>query len=89
MDHVLFYLKHDQLYLLRVQRIFFIIGLNSAELALSSPAPLTSGLLGLCIVLSTLLSNTLHLCSSLNVRNQVSDPTKHKVVILCESTLSA
>jgi hypothetical protein len=37
------------------------------------------------ILLSTLFSNTLSLCSSLNVRNQVSHPYKTigKVIVLC------
>jgi putative effector of murein hydrolase LrgA (UPF0299 family) len=36
--------------------------------------PVTSSLFGLIILLSTLFSNTLSLCSSLNVRDQVSHP---------------
>jgi hypothetical protein len=39
-----------------------------------SPSLDTSSLFDLNIVLSTLLSNTLSLCSSLNVRGQVSHP---------------
>jgi hypothetical protein len=39
-------------------------------------SPVTSSLLGLNILLRTLLSNTLSLCSSLNVRDQVSHPHK-------------
>ena len=37
-------------------------------------SPVTSSLLGPNILLSTLFSNTLSLCSSLNVSNQVSHP---------------
>jgi hypothetical protein len=42
-------------------------------------------LLGLNILLNTLLSNTLSLRSSLNVRNQVSNPCKTtgKITVLC------
>jgi hypothetical protein len=36
--------------------------------------PITSSLLGLNILLNTLFSDTLSLCSSLNVRDQVSHP---------------
>jgi hypothetical protein len=38
--------------------------------------PVTSSLLGSNILLSTLFSNTLNLCSSLNVKDQVSHPYK-------------
>jgi hypothetical protein len=38
--------------------------------------PVTSSLSGPNILLSTLFSNTLNLCSSLNVRDQVSHPYK-------------
>jgi hypothetical protein len=38
--------------------------------------PLTSSLLDPNIILSTLFTNTLNLCSSLNVRDQVSHPYK-------------
>jgi hypothetical protein len=41
--------------------------------------PVTSSFLGPNILLSTLFSNTLSLCSSLNVRDQVSHPTKQQV----------
>ena len=77
--------------LLRVERVLFIIWLHDAELSSSSPAPVTSGLLGLCIILRTLLSNTLHLCSSLNVRKPSfrSIQNTDKIVILYESKLSA
>jgi hypothetical protein len=37
---------------------------------------MTSSLLGLDILLNTLFSNTISLCSSLNVRDQVSHPYK-------------
>jgi hypothetical protein len=39
-----------------------------------SPASVTPSLFGPNIVLSTLFSNTLSVCSSLNVRDQVSHP---------------
>jgi hypothetical protein len=38
--------------------------------------PVTSSLFGPNILLSTLFSNTLNLCSSLNVRDQASHPYK-------------
>jgi hypothetical protein len=38
--------------------------------------PITSSLLGPNILLNTLFSNTLSLCSSLNVRDRVSQPYK-------------
>jgi hypothetical protein len=53
--------------------------------SLSSPlcsllhSPVTSSLLGPNIPLSTLFSNTLSLCSSLSVRDQVSHPYKKQV----------
>jgi hypothetical protein len=40
------------------------------------PPPVTSSLLGPNILLSTLFSNTLTLCSCLYVRDQVSHPYK-------------
>jgi hypothetical protein len=48
------------------------------------PFPFTSSLLGPDILLSTLLSNTLSLRSSLNVRDQVSYPykTTGKIIVL-------
>jgi hypothetical protein len=39
-------------------------------------SPVTSSLLGPNIILRTLLSETLSLCSSLNVRDQASNPWK-------------
>jgi hypothetical protein len=47
--------------------------------------PLTLPLLDPNIILSTLLSNTVNLCSSLNVRDQVSHPCKTtgKIIVLC------
>jgi hypothetical protein len=47
-------------------------------------SPITSSLLGPNILLSTLFSNTLNLCSSLNVRDQVSHPyrTTGKIIVL-------
>ena len=48
-------------------------------------SPVTSSLLGSNILLSTLFSNTLSLCSSHNVDDQVSDPykTTGKIIVLC------
>jgi hypothetical protein len=49
-----------------------------------SPPPVTSSLLGPNILLNTLFSNTLSLCSFLNVSDQVSHPYKitDKIVAL-------
>jgi hypothetical protein len=46
--------------------------------------PVTSSLFGPNILLSTLFSNTLRVCFSLNVRDQVSHPyrTKGKIIVL-------
>jgi hypothetical protein len=46
--------------------------------------PVTSSLIGSNILLSTLFSNTLNLCSFLNVRDQVSHPykTTGKIIVL-------
>jgi len=55
----------------------------SSSLCTSLHSPVTSSLLGL-ILLSSLFSNTLSLCSSLNVSDQVSHPykTKGKIIVL-------
>jgi hypothetical protein len=47
-------------------------------------SPVTSSLFGPNILLSTLFSNTLSLCSSLNVRDKVSHPyrTTGKMIVL-------
>jgi hypothetical protein len=47
-------------------------------------SPVASSLLGLNILLSILFSNTLSLCSSLSVRDQVSHPykTTGKIIVL-------
>jgi hypothetical protein len=47
-------------------------------------SPVTSSLFGQNILLSTLFSNTLSLCSSLNIRDQVSQPyrTTGKIIVL-------
>jgi hypothetical protein len=47
-------------------------------------SPVTSSLFGPNILLSILFSNTLGLCSSLNVRDQVSHPyrTTDKIIVL-------
>jgi hypothetical protein len=52
--------------------------------AVSSNLPPLISLLGPNILLSTLFSNTLSLCSSLNVRDQVSHPyrTTGKIIVL-------
>jgi hypothetical protein len=49
-----------------------------------SPPSYTSSLLGLNVLLSNLFSSTLSLCSSLNVRDQVSHPykTTGEVIVL-------
>jgi hypothetical protein len=46
--------------------------------------PVTSSLFGLNILLSTLFSNTLSLCSSLNIRDQVLYPytITGKIIVL-------
>jgi hypothetical protein len=52
-------------------------------------SPVTSSLLGPNIPLSTLFSNTLSLCSSLNVRDQVPHPhkTNGNIIVLYILTL--
>jgi hypothetical protein len=47
---------------------------------------ITSSLLGPNVLLRTLFSNTLSLCSSLNVRDQVSHPykTTGRIMVLCK-----
>jgi hypothetical protein len=49
-----------------------------------SPVPVSPPLLCTNILFSTLLSNTFGLCSSLNVRDQVSHPytTTGKIIVL-------
>ena len=49
-------------------------------------SPFTPSLLGPIILLSTLFSNTLSLCSSLNVSDQVSHPykTAGKIIVLSQ-----
>jgi hypothetical protein len=60
----------------------------------ASPPPVTSSLFGPNILLSTLFSNILSLCSSLNVREQVSHPYKTigKIIVvftnLCQNVMS-
>jgi hypothetical protein len=48
-------------------------------------SPVTSSLLGPNIPLNTVFSNTLSLCSSLNVRDRVSHPhkTTGRIMVLC------
>jgi hypothetical protein len=54
-------------------------------------SPVTSSLFGPNILLRTLSSNTLSLCSSLNVRDQVSHPykTTGRIMVLYILTLGA
>jgi hypothetical protein len=54
-------------------------------------SPVTSSLLGRNILLSTLFSDTLSLCSSLNVTDQVSHPykTTGRIMVLYILTLSS
>jgi hypothetical protein len=49
-----------------------------------SPSPVTLSLFGANILLNTLFSNTLSLCYSLDVRDQVSHPyrTTGKIIVL-------
>jgi hypothetical protein len=51
-------------------------------------SPVDSSLLGPNILVSALFSNTLSLCSSLSVRDQVSHPCKTtgKIIVLCYQT---
>ena len=60
-------------------------GLLSSTLFSFIYSPVTSSLLGPNILLSSLFSNTLSLCSSLNVSDQVSHPykTTGKSLVLC------
>jgi hypothetical protein len=53
-------------------------------------SPVTSSLLGPNVLLSTLFSNTLSLCCSLNVRDQVSHPykTTGRIVVLYTLTFT-
>jgi hypothetical protein len=55
---------------------------RSSSLCSFLHSPVTSSLFGLNIILSTLFWNTLSLCSSPNVRDQVSDPyrTTSKII---------
>jgi hypothetical protein len=68
--------------------ILIILGeeykLQSFSLCSCLQPPVTSSLFGQNIPLSTLLSNTLSLCSPFNVRDQVSQPyrTKGKNIVL-------
>jgi hypothetical protein len=56
----------------------------SSSLCSFPQPPVTSSLFGPNILLSTLFSNTLSLCSSLNVRDQVSHPyrTTRKIIVV-------
>jgi hypothetical protein len=70
-----------------ITRIIFGDEYRSLSSSLRSPlhSPLTSSLLGQNILVSTLFSNTLSLCSFLSVRNQVSHPYKKetgKIIVL-------
>ena len=57
----------------------------SSSLCSLFQSPVTSSLLSPNILLNTLFSNTLNLCSSLNVSNHVSHPykTRGKIIVLC------
>ena len=58
----------------------------SSSLFIFFHSSLTSSLLDPNILLNTLFSNTLSLCSSLNVSHQVSHPyktTEYKIIVLC------
>jgi hypothetical protein len=57
---------------------------QSSPLCIYLHSPISSFLLSSNILLSTLFSNTLSLCSSLNVRDQVSHPyrTTGKIIVL-------
>jgi hypothetical protein len=57
---------------------------RSSSLCSFPHSPVSSYLFGPNFLLSTLLSNTLSLCSSLNVRDQVSHPyrTTGKIIVL-------
>jgi hypothetical protein len=54
------------------------------KLSIMQFSSVTSSLLGPNILLSTLFSNTLSVCSSFNVRDQVSHPyrTTGKIIVL-------
>jgi hypothetical protein len=57
---------------------------RSSSLCIFLYSPVTSSIFGPNILLSTLFSNTLSLCSSHNVRDQVSHPyrTTGKIIVL-------
>jgi hypothetical protein len=57
----------------------------SSSLCSFLQSPITSSLLGPNILLSTLFSNAFNLCSSVNVRDQVSHPYRStdKIIVLC------
>jgi hypothetical protein len=69
--------------------IVFTLGeqyrLRSSSLWSFLHSPVTSSLFGPNFLLSILFWNTLSLCSSLNIRDQVSHPykTKGKILVLC------
>jgi hypothetical protein len=69
-----------------ITRIIFDDEYKSLSSSLCSllHSPVASSLLGPNILLSTLFSNTLNLCSSLSVRDQVSHPyrTTGKIIVL-------
>jgi hypothetical protein len=68
--------------------ILIILGekykLWSSSLSSFLQPPVTSSLFGANVLLNTLFSNTLSLCSSLNFRDQVSHPyrTKGNIIVL-------
>jgi len=68
----------------RLNNIWCGILLQSSSLCSLLHSPVSSPLLGPNILLSTLFSNTLSLCSSLNVSDQVRHPYKKgKIIVLC------
>jgi hypothetical protein len=75
---------------IRLDLIYLII-LWGSSLFDFRHSPVTSSLLGLNMLLRTLFSNTLSLCSSLNVRDQVSQPykTTGRIMVLYILTFGA
>jgi len=59
------------------------------KLLIMQSSPATSSLLRPNILLSTLFSDTLNLCSSLSMRDQVSNPYKlfHTIIALVDATV--
>jgi len=76
----------DHIFFHSVTLVMFdkVYKLWSSSLCSLLRSPTTSSLLGPYILLSTLFSNTIIICSSLNVRDQVSHPykTRGKIMVL-------